>query len=82
MVVVLFILDINILGSRALVNGGAGFISSHLYDVLLAENNTVICVDNIPMEKPDGKVMCRDFSTVWIKFMPLDGGQDTNQMKR
>lgn len=31
---------------RTLVIGGAGFIGSHLCDALLAEGNTVTCVDN------------------------------------
>jgi dTDP-glucose 4,6-dehydratase len=32
---------------RVLVTGGAGFLGSHLCDALLAEDNTVIAVDNL-----------------------------------
>ncbi len=31
---------------KALIAGGAGFIGSHLTDVLLAEGNDVVCIDN------------------------------------
>jgi len=31
---------------RVLVTRGAGFVSSHLCDALLAEGNEVLCVDN------------------------------------
>lgn len=31
---------------KALIAGGAGFIGSHLTDVLLAEGNNVVCIDN------------------------------------
>ena len=34
---------------KALVIGGAGFIGSHLCDALLAEGNSVICVDNFSL---------------------------------
>jgi len=32
---------------RVLVTGGAGFIGSHLCDALLADGNSVVCVDNL-----------------------------------
>lgn len=34
---------------KALVIGGAGFIGSHLCDVLLADNKKVVCVDNFSL---------------------------------
>lgn len=37
--------------SNVLVAGGAGFIGSHLCDSLLAEDNSVICVDKLIMGK-------------------------------
>ena len=33
--------------NRILVTGGAGFLGSHLCERLLAEDNEVICVDNV-----------------------------------
>ncbi|MGB0525343.1 MAG: SDR family oxidoreductase [Flammeovirgaceae bacterium] len=38
--------DKTLTNSRVLVTGGAGFIGSNLCDVLLAQNNEVICLDN------------------------------------
>src|SRR5579863_8735118 len=32
--------------ARVIVTGGAGFIGSHLCDVLLSHNHTVVCIDN------------------------------------
>lgn len=37
--------------SKILVTGGAGFIGSNLIDQLLAQNNTVICLDNFATGK-------------------------------
>ena len=37
----------------ALVTGGAGFIGSHLVDVLLAENISVRVVDNYSTGRPE-----------------------------
>ncbi|MBZ0215508.1 MAG: SDR family oxidoreductase [Fimbriimonadaceae bacterium] len=33
--------------NRILVTGGAGFVGSHLCDVLLARGNEILCVDNV-----------------------------------
>ena len=32
---------------KVLITGGAGFIGSHLCDLLLAKGHEVICVDNL-----------------------------------
>jgi UDP-glucose 4-epimerase len=37
---------------RAIVTGGAGFIGSHLVDLLIAEGHTVAVVDNLSTGKP------------------------------
>jgi dTDP-glucose 4,6-dehydratase len=37
---------------RVIVTGGAGFIGSHLCDALLAEGNSVVCVDNLCTGNP------------------------------
>lgn len=37
--------------SRVLVTGGAGFIGSNLVEVLLAQNNKVVCLDNFATGK-------------------------------
>jgi dTDP-glucose 4,6-dehydratase len=38
---------------RVLVTGGAGFVGSHLCDALLAEGNSVVCVDNLVTGRED-----------------------------
>jgi UDP-glucose 4-epimerase len=38
---------------RALITGGAGFIGSHLADVLLAQSHTVVAVDNLATGRAD-----------------------------
>jgi len=35
------------MNKKILVTGGAGFLGSHLCDRLIAEGDTVICVDNL-----------------------------------
>ncbi len=39
--------------ARVLITGGAGFLGSHLADVMLAEGHTVICMDNFITGSPD-----------------------------
>jgi dTDP-glucose 4,6-dehydratase len=41
------------IGERALVTGGAGFLGSHLCDALLAEGYSVIAVDNLLTGRPE-----------------------------
>lgn len=36
-----------IVGKKVLVTGGAGFIGSNLIDVLIKQDNTVVCLDNL-----------------------------------
>ena len=38
---------------RVLVTGGAGFIGANLIEVLLAQNNKVVCLDNLSTGKPE-----------------------------
>lgn len=42
-----------IIDSKVLVTGGAGFIGSNLIDVLLSQNNSVVCLDNFSTGKKD-----------------------------
>lgn len=39
--------------SKVLVSGGAGFIGSNLIDILLEQNNTVVCLDNFSTGKKE-----------------------------
>lgn len=55
---------------RALVTGGAGFLGSHLCDGLLAEGNTVICVDNLLTGRLDNLEHLRAESR--FEFVQLD----------
>ena len=41
------------IGERALVTGGAGFLGSHLCDALLAEGYSVVAVDNLLTGRPE-----------------------------
>jgi dTDP-glucose 4,6-dehydratase len=41
------------IGQRALVTGGAGFLGSHLCDALLAEGYSVVAVDNLLTGRPE-----------------------------
>ncbi|MBQ1694466.1 MAG: NAD-dependent epimerase/dehydratase family protein, partial [Bacteroidales bacterium] len=37
--------------SKVLVTGGAGFIGSNIVERLLAQNNTIVCLDNFSTGK-------------------------------
>jgi len=38
---------------RILITGGAGFLGSHLSDLLLAEGHEIICMDNFLTGRPE-----------------------------
>ena len=46
--------------ARILVTGGAGFIGSHLCDILLSQGNDVICLDNFFTGRRENIVHLRD----------------------
>ena len=46
--------------SRVLVTGGAGFIGSNLVDVLLAQDNEVVCLDNFSNGKHENIAHLKD----------------------
>lgn len=46
-------MESKIQNSRVLVSGGAGFIGSNLIEVLIAQNNEVICLDNFSTGKKE-----------------------------
>ena len=46
--------------SKVLITGGAGFIGSNLIDVLLKQNNTVVCLDNFSTGKRENIAQHKD----------------------
>lgn len=45
---------------KVLITGGAGFIGSHLTDLLLANGHTVVCVDDLSLGRLENVEHCRD----------------------
>jgi dTDP-glucose 4,6-dehydratase len=66
---------------RALITGGAGFLGSHLCDLLLARGHEVICLDNLITGNPAniGHLMGRRFTFVKYdvtNYIHVDGPLD------
>lgn len=58
------------MSGRLLITGGAGFLGSHLCDMLLAEGWTVLCADNL--STADGSNLLHLEGNKRFDFLPLD----------
>jgi dTDP-glucose 4,6-dehydratase len=66
---------------RVLVTGGAGFIGSHLCDLLLAKGCSVVCMDNLLTGNAENIAHIRDPRFLFVKhdvtnYIVLDGPVD------
>jgi dTDP-glucose 4,6-dehydratase len=66
---------------RVLVTGGAGFIGSHLCDLLLANGCSVVCMDNLLTGNPENIAHIRDPRFLFVKhdvtnYIVVDGPLD------
>jgi dTDP-glucose 4,6-dehydratase len=63
---------------RVLVTGGAGFIGSHLCDLLLSKGCSVVCMDNLLTGNPENIAHIRDPRFLFVKhdvtnYIVVDG---------
>ena len=66
---------------RVLVTGGAGFIGSHLCDLLLDKGCSVVCMDNLLTGNPENIAHIRDPRFLFVKhdvtnYIVMDGPVD------
>jgi UDP-glucuronate decarboxylase len=66
---------------RVLVTGGAGFIGSHLCDLLLGKGCSVVCMDNLLTGNADNIAHIRDARFLFVKhdvtnYIVVDGAID------
>ena len=66
---------------RVLVTGGAGFIGSHLCDLLLSKDCSVVCMDNLLTGNPENIAHIRDPRFLFVKhdvtnYIVVDGPLD------
>ena len=57
------------MGDSYLVTGGAGFIGSHLIDVLLARGNRVVALDNLSTGRVENLAGVRGNAS--FRFVPI-----------
>jgi dTDP-glucose 4,6-dehydratase len=72
---------------RVLVTGGAGFIGSHLCDLLLAKGCSVVCMDNLLTGNAENIAHIRDPRFLFVKhdvtnYIVLDGPVDSCSTSR